>query len=132
MQPSDLPVIYVVDSDESVRRALTRLMRAAGFDVRPYATSQEFLAEVTSATAGCIVLDIGMSRFLHSDVQAELHRRGIALPVVAVSASDNGEVRERARLLGARFFLCKPVDDRALLDAIAWVTTPSAPAVDRL
>jgi FixJ family two-component response regulator len=56
------------------------------------------------------------------EVQARLKDMGIHVPVIAMSASDDDAVREAARKLGARFFLRKPVDDQALLDAISWVT----------
>jgi FixJ family two-component response regulator len=55
-------------------------------------------------------------------IQARLKEAGIGLPVIAISARDDEEARATARTLGARFFLRKPLDDRALLDAIAWVT----------
>ena len=55
-------------------------------------------------------------------VMEALKERGIKLPVIAVSARESHQIRETARELGAQFFLHKPVDDQALLDAIAWVT----------
>ena len=67
-----------------------------------------------------------MPRMSGLQVQVALKERGIKLPVIAVSARESHQVRETARELGAQFFLHKPVDDQALLDAIAWVTQHGA------
>lgn len=97
-------------------------MRASGFEVRSYSTAESFLAAAHQEPHVCVLLDITMPRMSGLQVQARLKERGIDLPVIAVSAHDNDDARLTARTLGARFFLRKPVDDRALLDAIAWVT----------
>ena len=115
-------MIFIVDDDDSVRKGLSRLMRAAGFEVRAFATAEGFFAECSAATHTCVLMDITMPRMSGLQIQARLKEEGIDLPVIAVSARDDEETRTAARTLGARFFLRKPVDDRALLDAIAWVT----------
>ena len=116
-------MIYIVDDDDSVRKSLSRLMRTCGFDVKVFATGDTFLAECTAAAAHtCVLMDITMPRMSGLQVQSELKERGIDLPIIAISARDDEDTRTMARKLGARFFLRKPVDDRALLDAIAWVT----------
>jgi CheY-like chemotaxis protein len=66
-------------------------------------------------------MDITMPRMGGLAFGAELKARGIGLPVIAVSARDDEDTRHLARELGVRFFLRKPVDDQALLDAISWV-----------
>lgn len=115
-------LVYIVDDDESVRRALSRLMRAAGIDARGFASPREFLDEVRAEPFACVLLDITMPGTTGLEVQARLKEKGIDLPIIAVSARDDDETRAKARELGAKFFLRKPVDDRALLDAIAWVS----------
>src|SRR6185436_13003457 len=114
--------IFIVDDDDSVRKGLTRLMRAAGFEVKAFATAETFFEECGKAMRACVLLDITMPRMSGLQIQSRLKEKGIDLPVIAVSARDDDETRSTARKLGARFFLRKPVDDRALLDAIAWVT----------
>ena len=116
-------VVYVVDDDDSVRMGLSRLLRSAGVEPRVYALPSRFLDEVRFEPAACILLDITMPGMSGLEVQARLQDKGINLPVIAVSARDDDETRARARALGAQFFLRKPVDDRALLDAIDWVTS---------
>lgn len=115
-------VVYIVDDDESVRKGLARLMRASGYSPRVFASSESFLDKVRNESSGCILLDITMPHLSGLQVQQRLKQAGIDLPVIAVSASDEAEPHRMARELGAQFFLHKPVDSQALLDAIAWVT----------
>jgi FixJ family two-component response regulator len=115
-------LVYIVDDDASVRTGLARLMRASGLRAKAFATPEAFLEDVNDASPGCVLLDITMPHLTGLEVQARLKEMGMDLPVIAVSARDNVDVREAVRALGARFFFHKPVDDQALLDAIAWVT----------
>ena len=119
---SDSLTVYVVDDDDSVLRSLSRLLNTSGFQVQTFASAETFLKSVTADSQGCVLLDITMPRMSGLQVQVALKERGIKLPVIAVSARESHQIRETARELGAQFFLHKPVDDQALLDAIAWVT----------
>ncbi len=119
-------VVYIVDDDEAVRCGFARLVRSAGLDARPYGSAEQFLAEVEDVPLACILLDITLPKLTGMQVQERLNARGIGLPVITVSARDDLETRTWARNLGAKLFLRKPVDDQALLDAINWVTNPSA------
>lgn len=115
-------VIYIIEDDAGVREGLSRLVRSAGFEAHSFSTEDDFLAENRCAASGCILLDIttslaGGARFL-----AALRARDIDLPVIAISARHDAATRRRARKLGSRYFMGKPVDDQALLDAIEWVT----------
>jgi FixJ family two-component response regulator len=114
-------VVYIVDDDASVLTGLSRLMRSAGIEARAFASASEFLGAVEETPGACVLLDITMPRVSGLEVQQRLRDRGIDLPVIAVSARDDDDTRAMARSLGAKLFLRKPVDDRALLDAIAWV-----------
>jgi FixJ family two-component response regulator len=114
-------VVYIVDNDASVRRSLSRLMRANGFEARCFASPQQLLDEVTSGHYGCVVLDMTMSAPMGAQLQARLKEMKIDMPVIATSVRADPAAREDAHRIGARFFLSKPVDDHALLDTIAWV-----------
>lgn len=114
-------LVYIVDDDESVRKGLSRLMRSAGIKSRAYATRESFLAEVGNEDHACILMDITMPRMSALEVGARLKEKGIALPLIALSARDDDETRQLARDMGVRFFLRKPADDQALLDVISWV-----------
>jgi FixJ family two-component response regulator len=122
IEPIKPCVVYIVDDDDLVRKGLARLIRAGGLSPRPYESPELFLQEVAEEPCACILLDITMPRMSGLQVQAQLKARGITIPVIAVSARDDEETRRRARELDARCFFRKPVDDQALLDAIAWVT----------
>ena len=119
--------VYLVDDDASVRTGLSRLMRVSGFDVMAFDCPEKFLAEVSKDWNGCVLLDMTLPRVTGLQVQERLRDMGVHLPVIAMSARDDDGVREAARALGVRFFLHKPVDDQALLDAISWVTGTTAP-----
>ena len=120
-RPSGITV-FIVDDDGSVRQGFARLIRSAGFEARVFGSPEDFLAEVVDMPSACVLLDITMPHVLGTLVQERLNARDIELPVITVSASDDEPTRARARSLGARLFLRKPVDDQALLDAISWVT----------
>ena len=122
----DLLTVYVVDDDDSVLRSLSRLLSASGFRVETFSSAATFLESVRADSQGCVLLDVTMPRMSGLQVQVALKKRGITLPVIAISARDGQQVRETARELGAQFFLHKPVDDQALLDAIDWVTQRAA------
>jgi FixJ family two-component response regulator len=115
-------MVYLIDDDESVRRALQRLLRSAGLDVRAFASAEEFLESGNLSQRACIVLDIQMRGLTGFDLQEKLASKEIRIPTIAVSALDDAETRERARKLGAAAFFRKPVDGQALIDAIHWAT----------
>jgi FixJ family two-component response regulator len=116
--------IYIVDDDASVRRALGRLIRAEGLSFESFASGEEFLAAITDDARGCLVMDIRMPGLTGYDVQKQLRNRGSNIRVIALSAQDDEDAREKARELGAVAFFRKPVDDQALLDAIHWAIRP--------
>ncbi|HBL24369.1 MAG TPA: two-component system response regulator [Deltaproteobacteria bacterium] len=112
--------VYVIDDDESVRRAFARLLRSANLNVETFPSTQAFLESPKQGTGACIVMDIRMPDESGFDLQRKLAASGITLPVLVVSAGDETVIRDHARALGAAAFFRKPVDDQALLDAIWW------------
>ena len=112
--------IYIIDDDESIRRGLSRLIRAAGYEPITYGTIEKFLEDVKNETNSCILLDITMPGTTGLLVLEQLRKQGIHLPVIAISARDDEEIHQLAHEQGLKFFFHKPVDDQALLDAIAW------------
>ena len=119
-------MVYLIDDDESVRRALQRLLRSAGSNVKAFSSAEEFLQSGILAEKGaCIILDIRMPGLTGFDLQEKLASMGIRIPVIVISAFDDTETRERARKLGATAFFRKPVDGEALIDAIHWATGAS-------
>ena len=112
--------IYIVDDDDSVRRALGRLMSSERLAFEAFASGQEFLKRLAADAQGCVVMDIRMPGLTGHEVQEKLRRGGHGIPVIALSAQDDEEAHQRAHALGAVAFFNKPVDDQALLDAINW------------
>ena len=114
-------MVYVIDDDESIRKSFKRLFRSANLQVETFSCPDEFLACSIQTKNACILLDLRMPGITGFDLQQKLSDAGILLPVIVISASDDAQVRETARRLGAMSFFRKPIDDQALLDAILWV-----------
>lgn len=112
------PVIAIVDDEESVRKALGRLIRAAGFNVETFSSGADFLLSLRQRLPHCVVLDLRMPRVNGFQVQQALAKAGNLLPVVIITGDDSAESRARALEQGARAYLRKPVDDATLIDAI--------------
>jgi FixJ family two-component response regulator len=113
-------VIAVVDDEESVRKALSRLMGTAGYDVKTFESGDAFLACVAAQRApDCLVLDLHMPGLSGFDVQARLARTTPAIPIVVITGHDIPEAGERVLAAGASAYLRKPVDGQVLLDAVA-------------
>jgi FixJ family two-component response regulator len=121
---TDAPVIAIVDDDPSVRRALHRLVRSAGYTVQAFASAQEFLDSLPGRRAACLVLDIHLEGMSGFDLQERLVADQVEIPVIFMSAHDDAPTRERIERSGATAHLWKPVDGDALLGAIRRVIGP--------
>ncbi len=113
-------MIYVIDDDESLRRAFHRLLRSVHFEVETFSSAEEFLKSPKTDKNSCLIVDIRMPGLKGLDLQRKLKAQGSQIPVIVISASDDAQVREQARELGAVAFFRKPIDDQALIDAIDW------------
>jgi FixJ family two-component response regulator len=112
-------LIAIVDDEESVRRALQRLMRAAGFRAGCFASGDAFLASLHAERPDCLILDVHMPGMNGFDVQRALAQLGWPLPVVVITGHDTPDSRDRALAGGAAAYLCKPVDGPLLLGAVS-------------
>ena len=112
------PLIAVVDDEESIRRALDRLLRSAGFAVETFASGAEFLRSVLDHRPACVVLDLHMPDLSGLDVQIFLTRDRMQVPVIVLTGHETPETRARLMERGATACLRKPVDDKLLLAAI--------------
>jgi len=113
-------IVYVIDSDESVRRAFARLIRTEGFDAETFPSIGDFLVCTRRKECSCVVLDFPEDNSPESGLMQSLAGCGVLTPILVVSASDSSRDRNRARQLGAVSFFRKPLDDQALLDSIRW------------
>lgn len=112
------PLITVVDDDESVREALPDLLREFGFTVEAFSSAEEFLASDAAGRTGCLVLDIKMPGMSGLDLQRELTRRRVAIPIVFITAHGDETLRPRLIAGGAVDCLLKPFSETALLAAV--------------
>ena len=111
-------MIYVIDDDTSVRKAMERLMKSAGLPARTFSSGEEFLTSVQPTTSDCLVLDVHMPGMSGLELQKKLTQSGAAVPIIFITAVDDDQIREQARQAGAIGYFRKPFDDQALLDAI--------------
>ena len=114
-----MPFIAVVDDEESVRKALKRLLRAAGLEAESYASGQEFLEHAVEREPDCVVLDLHMPSMSGRDLLPHIRRLATHPPVVVITAHDTPDNREECLAAGACAYLCKPLEDRLLLNAIS-------------
>jgi FixJ family two-component response regulator len=111
--------VFLVDDDAGVVKALSRLLRAKGYDVRPFASAEEFLEGHDAAVAGCAVFDVAMPGLDGLALQQIFTASGNRRPVIFLTGKGDIPKSVRAMKAGAIDFLTKPVSDRNLLDAIA-------------
>jgi FixJ family two-component response regulator len=121
------PMVSIVDDDVSVRRALSRLVRVAGYAVESFGSAREFLASIPRGRTACLVLDVqldggGMSGL---DLQERLVADGVTIPTIFITAHGDARTRERIKQSRVAGFLSKPFGDQALLDIIRRETCPA-------
>jgi FixJ family two-component response regulator len=112
------PIIHVVDDDSSFRTAVMRLLRAAKYEVRGYASASEFLNSDPYANPGCILLDLRMPGASGLDLQQSLAQMEERLPVIFLTGHGDIPASVRAMKAGAVDFLTKPIRREALLHAV--------------
>ena len=111
-------IVYVVDDEPGMRKALTRLLRAEGFDVRAFPSARTFLAAYCMEETACIVLDVSMPELDGMELQRRLTHAGVLAPIVFLTGHGDIPTSVRAIKAGAVDFLTKPVNDTALLRAV--------------
>jgi FixJ family two-component response regulator len=115
---SAAPTVYVVDDEPDVLRALSRLLRSEGMQVRTFEDAFAFIAQVNESFSGCVVLDLSMPELDGLAVQRLLAEKGCRLPVVFLSGNGDAIASASAMQQGASAFLSKPVDAEVLLSAV--------------
>ena len=111
-------MISVVDDEAPVRKALGRLLRAAGFEVETFASGREFLDSLDNHRPDCTILDLHLPELSGLDVQQRLAQDQISLPCIVITGKDEPGVAERVMAYGAVAYLKKPLDETALFAAI--------------
>jgi FixJ family two-component response regulator len=112
------PVVYLVDDDPDVLKALERLLQSAGYQVVAFSSPRRFLERLDPNAAGCLVLDLAMPDVTGLELQDMLERQAIHLPIVFLTGRGDIAASVRAMKHGASDFLTKPVDDDLLIAAV--------------
>ena len=114
-----MPCVAIVDDEEGIRKALSRLLRASGLEAESYANGQAFLDAAAGHRPDCVVLDLHMPGMSGLQVLRRLKAAGQRLSIVVITAHDEPETREHCIDAGACAYLRKPLEDRLLLNAIS-------------
>ncbi|MQP66234.1 response regulator [Niveispirillum sp. SYP-B3756] len=116
--PADQPLIHVVEDDRSVRESLEDLLASVGLPARLFASATDFLQAEPVEAPGCLVLDVRMPGMSGLELQAEMARRGLRLPIIFITGHGDIPMSVQAMKAGAVEFLTKPFREQDLLDAI--------------
>ena len=111
-------LVSVVDDDESVRDSLPDLLRLFGFAAQGFSSAEAFLASDVVDQTSCLLLDIAMAGMSGLDLQQELKRRRLRIPIVFITAQGDETLRPRLLARGAAGCLFKPFSESALLEAL--------------
>lgn len=111
-------MVFIVDDDASVRKALGRLIRAAGYDVELFGCASEYLAREVPTPPACLLLDVRMPGMTGIELQQTIGGTQRDLPIVFITGHGDEAIREKTLAAGAVDVLYKPVDDQVLLAAI--------------
>jgi FixJ family two-component response regulator len=111
--------VFLVDDDSSVRKALARLIRAAGYEIQTFASAQEFFqSNPETAGVSCLVLDVRMPGLNGLELQRALQAANVAIPIIFITGHGDIPMSVQAMKDGAVDFLPKPIREQALLPAI--------------
>ena len=111
-------MIAVVDDDRSVREALENLIRSVGFEVKLFASAEDFLDSDTSLQTDCAIVDVRLPGISGLELQQRLVADGQSIPVIIITAQGDDKTQEEAVAAGAIAFLKKPVKEEVLLAAL--------------
>lgn len=112
------PVVFVVDDDASVRESLDNLLRSAGLKVKVFENGRQFLENNRPDVPACLVLDVRLPGLSGLDLQGELARAGVNIPIIFLTGHGTIPMSVRAMKAGAAEFLTKPFRQDELLNAV--------------
>lgn len=110
--------IAVIDDDESVRQATSRLLRSHGYAVATFASAEDFLQSGAHRTSSCLITDIRMPGMSGIELQTRLVKAGCQIPIIFMTAFPEENTWARALAAGAHAFLNKPWREQSLLDSV--------------
>lgn len=115
---TDRKLIHIVDDEDSIRRSVGYMLKTSGYAVEVWRSGAEFLKDLRSVEAGCVLLDVRMPRIDGLEVQRTMAERGITMPVIIMTGHGEVSVAVQAMKAGAVDFLEKPFEKTLLIDAI--------------
>jgi len=118
MSAQDVPTVFIVDDYRDVRESLQELLESVGLHSRSFGTAQEFLASPRSDGPSCLILDVRLPGISGLDLQHELKRAKVSIPIIFLTAHADVPMSVRAMKSGAVEFLTKPFRQQDLLDAV--------------
>ena len=118
MSTQDGPLVYIVDDDADVRESLDELLASVGLRSQSFGTAQEFLSVAPGGGPSCLILDVRLPGISGLDLQRELKRGKISIPIIFLTAHADVPMSVKAMKSGAIEFLTKPVRHQDLLDAV--------------
>jgi FixJ family two-component response regulator len=107
---TDIPLISIVDDDDTVRAATETLVRSLGFEARTFASAESFLQSSSPLETRCLILDVQMPNMGGIELQDRLSKLGFEIPIIFITAYPDEAVRQRALQAGAVAFLLKPFE----------------------
>ncbi len=110
--------VYVIDDDESMRRSVKRLLKAHGFEAETFPSADDFLSLERASRPACLVLDLSLPGMSGIDLQKEMERRRLDLPIVFITGHGDIPSSVEAMKGGAVDFLPKPFNAKALIEAV--------------
>jgi FixJ family two-component response regulator len=113
------PVVYIIDDDSSVRKAISLFLSAIGYNVQAFSSSEEFLDQEPWEGTGCIILDVNLEGKTGLELQDHLIKLGCNLPIIFISGRGNIQMSVSTLRKGAVNFLEKPFDDNELVSSVA-------------
>ena len=118
MKAADIPTVFIIDDDLSMRRAVQDLVESVGLLAESFATGGEFLRRGRTTSPSCLVLDVRLPQMSGLDFQSRLAETGTQIPIIFITAHGDVPMSVKALKAGAVEFLTKPFRDQDLLDAI--------------
>jgi FixJ family two-component response regulator len=118
MSTQDGPNVYIVDDDTDVRESLQELLESVGLHSQAFGTAQEFLGSMRADVPSCLILDVRLPGTSGLDLQHELKKARISIPIIFLTAHADVPMSVKAMKSGAIEFLTKPFREQELLDAV--------------
>jgi len=112
------PIVFVVDDDQSVREGIQSLLTSAGFSVDTFPTAKMYLNHPRPDRPACVILDVRMPGLSGLDLQRELTKIGVSIPIIFITGHGNVRMTAQAMKAGAVEFLTKPFREQELIDAV--------------